>query len=408
MLDQCSKISDRVRIQSELEEAGLDINFLEQQLRQKFGNSTHRIWSEIQKWRELQIDLQDSLQNQHENMKLKKEVQLLRDALKRLRDERKGILNIHKQLKANGTQWSKRLQDIALKSRVMMTPPVRHPTRSVFLTRPPRYNTQTNLAQQDIHDSELDEILIDIPTIQAGSILDVHSSGNPGPGSRTPRRHCRPTTPNCPIPVSAATRRRIRSWTPTTGTIRTSPESSWKEDITVSGSDSPRPLLAGDLFQSKAEPQDSVSMQGWVRYSSWHDDPSPGQNKTKCADILGIQNIPPPPLPQRPATPKAANQKKSHKKRSSSSTRDKSKEKGKSFLPRSPAELPEQGKDHQHQLRKFNWDWPAPNFPSPTDSVKYNGNNKLWNKKLQTATSTTEATIPVGKQLGWDDSPGNS
>ncbi|GBN63896.1 hypothetical protein AVEN_197468-1, partial [Araneus ventricosus] len=44
-----------------------------QQLKQKYGNSTHRIWSEIQKWRELQIDLQDSLQKQHENMKLRKE-----------------------------------------------------------------------------------------------------------------------------------------------------------------------------------------------------------------------------------------------------------------------------------------------------------------------------------------------
>ncbi|GFW48531.1 drf_FH3 domain-containing protein [Trichonephila clavipes] len=74
MLDQCSKLSDRVRIQSELEEAGLDVDFLEKQLRQKFGNSTHRIWNEIQKWRELQIDLQDSLQKQQENMKLRKEV----------------------------------------------------------------------------------------------------------------------------------------------------------------------------------------------------------------------------------------------------------------------------------------------------------------------------------------------
>ncbi|KFM64984.1 hypothetical protein X975_18349, partial [Stegodyphus mimosarum] len=76
LLDQCTKLSDRVRIQSELEEAGFDVDFLEKQLRQKFGNSTHRIWSEIEKWRELQVDLQDALQKHNENIKLRKEVQL--------------------------------------------------------------------------------------------------------------------------------------------------------------------------------------------------------------------------------------------------------------------------------------------------------------------------------------------
>ncbi|GBL90164.1 hypothetical protein AVEN_200207-1 [Araneus ventricosus] len=34
MLDQCTKLSDRVRIQSELEEAGLDVDALEKRYRE--------------------------------------------------------------------------------------------------------------------------------------------------------------------------------------------------------------------------------------------------------------------------------------------------------------------------------------------------------------------------------------
>ncbi|GIY28739.1 hypothetical protein CDAR_375691 [Caerostris darwini] len=389
MLDQCSKISDRVRIQSELEEAGLDINFLEQQLRQKFGNSTHRIWSEIQKWRELQIDLQDSLQNQHENMKLKKEVQLLRDALKRLRDERKGILNIHKQLKGQWNSMEQRLQDIALKSRVMMTPSSSSSDEECLPHQTPRYNTQTNHNQQDIHDSELDEILIDIPTIQAGSILDVHSSGNPGlriPDTPPPLPPNHPKLSDSGISSNSA------------------------PDSELDANDWHYPDVPGVQLERRhnsVRVRFSEATVGRRSFSSGiiSDIPPgtmilpPGQNKTKCADILGIQNIPPPPLPQRPATPKAANQKKSHKKRSSSSTRDKSKDKGKSFLPRSLQSSQSKARTTSTSSGNLTATGPAPNFPSPNDSVKYNGNNKLWNKKLQPPPQQQKPPSQLGSSL---------
>ncbi|GBN16463.1 hypothetical protein AVEN_196921-1 [Araneus ventricosus] len=108
----------------------------------------------------------------------------------------------------------------------------------------------------------------------------------------------------------------------------------------------------------------------------------PGQNKTRCADILGIQNIPPPPLPQRPTTPKA-NQKKAHKKRSFTSTRDKSKEKGKSLLPRSLQNSTQSNARTSNSAGNLTMVGSAPNFPLPPENVKYSGNNKLWNKKLQ-------------------------
>ncbi|GFQ88472.1 uncharacterized protein TNCT_332841 [Trichonephila clavata] len=372
MLDQCSKLSDRVRIQSELEEAGLDVDFLEKQLRQKFGNSTHRIWNEIQKWRELQIDMQDSLQKQQENMKLRKEVQLLRDALKRLRDERKGILNIHKQLKGQWNSMEQRLQDIALKSRVMTTSTSSSDEECVNIpSQHPRYSVHPEPTQPDIHDSELDEILIDIPTIPAGSILDVHNSGNPGlriPDTPPPLPPNHPKLSDSGISSNSAPDSELDT-------------NDWHYPDVPGVRLEKRHNSVRVRFSEATACRRSVSSGGVSEVPPGTMILQPGQNKTKCADILGIQNIPPPPLPQRPTTPKAS-QKKSHKKRSSSSTRDKSKDKGKSLLPRALQTSQPKARTSNSTGNLAVMSLP-PNHPLPSDSVKYNGNNKLWNKKLQ-------------------------
>ncbi|KAF8782976.1 uncharacterized protein LOC129963442 isoform X2 [Argiope bruennichi] len=373
MLDQCTKLSDRVRIQSELEEAGLDVDALEKQLRQKYGNSTHRIWSEIQKWRELQIDLQDSLQKQHENMKLRKEVQLLRDALKRLRDERKGILNIHKQLKGQWNSMEQRLQDIALKSRVMSTPSTSSSDEECAgnPSQMQRYTLKPETIQPDIHDSELDEILIDIPTIPAGSILDVHSSGNPGlriPDTPPPLPPNHPKLSDSGISSNSAPDSELdtNDWHyPDVPGVRLEKR---HNSVRVRFSEATvgrRSISSGAVSDV---PPGTVVLH-------------PGQNRTKCADILGIQNIPPPPLPQRPNTPPKANQKKSHKKRSFSSSRDKNKEKGKSLLPRSLQSAQSKARTSS-STGNLTMVGSASNFPLPPENVKYSGNNKLWNKKL--------------------------
>ncbi|XP_054712506.1 uncharacterized protein LOC129222095 [Uloborus diversus] len=267
LLDQCRKLSDRIRIQSELEEAGLDIDLLEKQLRGKFGEgySSHRVWAEIDKWRELRVDLQDALHKHQENIQLKREVELLKDALKRLRDERKGILSIHSQLKGQWNSMEQRLQDLTLKSRVLTTSSSAS-SSSEDINSPPQ------------HESELDEILIDIPTIPAGSILDV----------TTKQQYIIPSIPP-PLPPNHP-----RLSDSGVGSSHSPPDS---EPDSWNGPDHRRNSSGRVRFSdtgtrrrvSSSEVLHSESFSGAVKLL-------PGHNPVRCADIQGV----PPPLPARP------------------------------------------------------------------------------------------------------------
>lgn len=98
----------------------------------------------------------------------------------------------------------------------------------------------------------------------------------------------------------------------------------------------------------------------------------PGQNKTRCADILGVQNIPPPPLPPRPETINST--KTAKKKRSLSASR--------SLLPRSlQSNRNSKSTGNLATLRS-------------TTNNKYNSGNKLWNKK-----SVLRPTSQMGSSL---------
>ncbi|XP_015919904.1 formin-like protein 1 [Parasteatoda tepidariorum] len=364
LLDQCAKLSDRVRIQSELEEAGFDVDSLEKQLRQKFGNSPHRIWGEIDKWKELHVDLQDVLQKHHENINLRKEVQLLKEALKRLRDERKGIISIHKQLKGQWNNVEQRLQDLALKSRVMATSSSSSDEESGRPAPPnSRYKTIPSM-EPTHHDSELDEILIDIPTIPAGSILNPENGADfriPDTPPPLPPNH--PKLSDSGISSNSALDSELdaNDWHyPDVPGIRMEKRHSSVRVRFSEGTACRRSRSSGGVTEI---PPGTVILQ-------------PGQNRIKCVDILGVQNIPPP-LPQRPATPKS--QKKSTKKRSSSSSRDRSKERGKSFLPRA---LSGNEKSRNNSHSTGNLTTVANNHT--ISSVKYPGSNKLWNKQHQT------------------------
>ncbi|GFY57986.1 uncharacterized protein TNIN_460081 [Trichonephila inaurata madagascariensis] len=249
----------------------------------------------------------------------------------------------------------------------------------------PRYSVHPEPTQPDIHDSELDEILIDIPTIPAGSILDVHNGGNPGlriPDTPPPLPPNHPKLSDSGISSNSAPDSELdtNDWhypdvpgvrlekRHNSVRVRFSEATACRRSVSSGGvSDNPNISDWCSTFLTEVPPGTMILQ--------------PGQNKTKCADILGIQNIPPPPLPQRPTTPKAS-QKKSHKKRSSSSTRDKSKDKGKSLLPRALQTSQPKARTSNSTGNLAVMSLP-PNHPLPSDSVKYNGNNKLWNKKLQ-------------------------
>ncbi|KAG8200570.1 hypothetical protein JTE90_000642 [Oedothorax gibbosus] len=367
ILDQCSKLSDRVRVQSELEEAGLDVDYIEQQLRLKLGTSTHRIWSEIAKWRELQIDLQDSLHKHHENAKLKKEVQLLRDALKRLRDERKGILSIHKQLKGQWNSMEQRLQDLALKSRVTITPSSSS-DEDIPRQQQKRYPSRPSTALPPLpppdHDSELDEILMGIPTIQAGSILDIPAEQQ-APGLRLKQDSSGTGSPGFPnLKHSQDSGISSNSDKPDSEPDVTTPDWHYPDVRTMPHQSSIVGSSVRVRFEEAAIRRPSDIPPGTMILH-------PGQNKTRCADIVGIRNVPPP-LPHRPATLMPNSKKTSNKKRSFS--------KGKSLLPKSLQSRP---KTSVPAYTKTSVPAYTTSIPVPTDVPQYNGSNKLWNKKLQ-------------------------
>ncbi|KFM64983.1 hypothetical protein X975_18348, partial [Stegodyphus mimosarum] len=227
----------------------------------------------------------------------------------------------------------------------------------------PRYSAPLEPPRHESHDSELDEILIDIPTIQAGSILDVTNPGNPGLRI--------PDTPP-PLPPNH----------PKLSDSGISSNSALDSELDTSDWHYPDvPVLEKRHNSVRVRFSDTIT--GMRQFTN--DVPRgavvlpPGQSKIKCADILGVQNIPPPPLPNRQESAKIPQQK-SNKKRSFSTTRERSKDRNKSLLPRS---LQNNEKTKNSGSLGNLTALSTSNLAAPTTIGKYNGNNKLWSKKNQ-------------------------
>ncbi|GFQ84182.1 hypothetical protein TNCT_386421 [Trichonephila clavata] len=103
LLKTSPRPADRIRLQCELEEAGLDINALETELRARCIPCTDSVWAEIEVWRKSYLDMEHvtgGKQNlETENERLQHEVQLLRQALKKLEEDKINLMQIEMELK---------------------------------------------------------------------------------------------------------------------------------------------------------------------------------------------------------------------------------------------------------------------------------------------------------------------
>ncbi|XP_037502358.2 formin-F-like, partial [Rhipicephalus sanguineus] len=103
LLSNSKTPSERVRLQSELEEAGFDVAVLEKNLHEKGVPSTDGVWEEIGRWKRNYLDVSTAL-NEHkrvgnENGKLRTEVELLRRALRKLEEDKMNLIQVERELK---------------------------------------------------------------------------------------------------------------------------------------------------------------------------------------------------------------------------------------------------------------------------------------------------------------------
>ncbi|XP_050032481.2 uncharacterized protein mwh isoform X1 [Dermacentor andersoni] len=173
LLSNSKTPSERVRLQSELEEAGFDVSVLEKNLQEKGVPSTDGVWEEIGRWKRNYLDVGTAL-NEHkrvgnENGKLRTEVELLRRALRKLEEDKMNLIQVERELKEKCEDLK---QEVLTLKKVIEEPKTSSKTsdtedsdqsdaqatdsgRSSFL----EYSTETEQPAGE-------EVLIDVPTIR--------------------------------------------------------------------------------------------------------------------------------------------------------------------------------------------------------------------------------------------------
>ncbi|XP_037570996.1 uncharacterized protein LOC119453076 isoform X1 [Dermacentor silvarum] len=173
LLSNSKTPSERVRLQSELEEAGFDVTVLEKNLQEKGVPSTDGVWEEIGRWKRNYLDVGTAL-NEHkrvgnENGKLRTEVELLRRALRKLEEDKMNLIQVERELKEKCEDLK---QEVLTLKKVIEEPKTSSKTsdtedsdqsdaqatdsgRSSFL----EYSTETEQPAGE-------EVLIDVPTIR--------------------------------------------------------------------------------------------------------------------------------------------------------------------------------------------------------------------------------------------------
>ncbi|XP_077526334.1 multiple wing hairs [Haemaphysalis longicornis] len=165
--------SERVRLQSELEEAGFDVSVLEKNLQEKAIPSSDGVWEEISRWKRNYLDVGSALIEQkrvgNENGKLRTEVELLRRALRKLEEDKMNLIQAERELKEKCEDLKQEVQTL---KKVIEEPKTSSKTsdtedsdhsdaqatdsgRSSFL----EYSTETEQPAGE-------EVLIDVPTIR--------------------------------------------------------------------------------------------------------------------------------------------------------------------------------------------------------------------------------------------------
>ncbi|KAK8756623.1 hypothetical protein V5799_000675 [Amblyomma americanum] len=173
LLSNSKTPSERVRLQSELEEAGFEVSVLEKNLQEKAVPSTDGVWEEIGRWKRNYLDVGSTL-NEHkrvgnENGKLRTEVELLRRALRKLEEDKMNLMQVERELKEKCEDLKQEVQTL---KKVIEEPKTSSKTsdtedsdqsdaqatdsgRSSFL----EYSTETEQPAGE-------EVLIDVPTIR--------------------------------------------------------------------------------------------------------------------------------------------------------------------------------------------------------------------------------------------------
>ncbi|XP_067122038.1 uncharacterized protein [Centruroides vittatus] len=115
LLESCCRSADRVRIQCELEEAGFDINCMEDKFHECKVAPNDRLWIEVRKWKEMYLDVQLALREyqtkSRENIKLLQEVDNLRDTIKKMEEDKMNLLKTEKELKEKCDKLHQQLRD---------------------------------------------------------------------------------------------------------------------------------------------------------------------------------------------------------------------------------------------------------------------------------------------------------
>ncbi|XP_022253796.1 uncharacterized protein LOC106469548, partial [Limulus polyphemus] len=149
LLNRCPRPAERVRLQCELEEAGLNIDILEKKLEMKNTPPNDEVWKETRKWKDNYLDVQATMKENHTisslNSNLQHEVILLRSAIMNLEEDNMRLM----QIEGENTKTMTKADDS---------------DDSDFITTDSgRHSFQT----EDENDRpENEEILIDIPTIR--------------------------------------------------------------------------------------------------------------------------------------------------------------------------------------------------------------------------------------------------
>lgn len=173
LLSNSKSPSEKVRLQSELEEAGLDVVLLEKSLQDKGVPSTDGVWEEIGRWKRNYLDVGTALTEHKrvgsENGKLRTEVELLRRALRKLEEDKVNLMQTERELKEKCEGLK---QEVFTLKKVIEEPKTSSKTsdtedsdqsdaqatdsgRSSFL----EYSTETEQPAGE-------EVIIDIPTIR--------------------------------------------------------------------------------------------------------------------------------------------------------------------------------------------------------------------------------------------------
>ncbi|XP_054716135.1 uncharacterized protein LOC129225684 [Uloborus diversus] len=170
LLKTSPRPADRIRLQCELEEAGLDMAALETELRARCIPCTDSVWKETETWKKTYLDMEHvtgGKQNlESENERLQKEVQLLRQALQKLEEDKINLMQIELELKEKCEDLNEEVT--TLKTEMIKPKPVAEMNQVNVL------DMKTNLFNDD-DDPFLsgdtgqlgtEEIFIDVPTIR--------------------------------------------------------------------------------------------------------------------------------------------------------------------------------------------------------------------------------------------------